>query len=703
MVASKISDTKRRRHTYAERTITAISDIRSHHPRSSIHLKTLKAQIRRNAIAQNDVLGPRWRTGVNLACKLLTDQGVLEPEHPPSRIVLSPKGKQLIARTRHSIGLPDDHEHNQECDENLGRKVMHRLSDAPARARRATSVATAGKEDMRKAPSKLTRAELLEENKKLRQEYEALKRESSRRAAELNAELEDREDEWLEYQDLASMRNDFSSDIGDVTLVQDDVQTIEHDKSVPARLDTFRSEETETTGANIGAPRQLSGNRSSNLLIRTNTGSFISSISKQPTPAPSDAGTESIPSSPAHGMAFDPDVTLADTLMSPTRGQISDRSKVEEELHNLRERLEIAEGMWKTLQSGKEKLQEDIERLKMELLEKTADLESVRDLLQQKDREAEERAAKTQDMRQSNLEDQLADLQKELQNSESIRQTIQAQLEKTQTESEGVKNSLQETIKHLEKELMGARGREEALSRKAKETQDECERLQVELQASMEQTREARNELATVQAKLYQEITERTRLEADLAAAREQNVSLENTVSSLRSEILDVQTVLQTERGGAQKLHEFLREVVGQRDELSTELEAKQTALAEIQSTIARRDAELALLREHLSSSDGTVTNLRTSLVMLESKLQNADAQNALLREALKDAEEEVAELKAGYERLKGTQLAEFEEMDRAVTKKRKRATMPPLAVPPAENIDIDIDIDADSEAVMPI
>ncbi|KAL5523350.1 hypothetical protein ACEPAF_1617 [Sanghuangporus sanghuang] len=702
MVASKISDTKRRRHTYAERTVTAISDIRRYHPRSPIHLKTLKAQIRRNAIAQNDVLGPRWRTGVNLACKLLTDQGVLEPEHPPSRIVLSPKGKQLIARTRHSIGLPDDHEHNQECDENLGRKIMHRLSYAPARTRRATSVATAGEEDMRKAPSKLTRAELLEENKKLRQEYEALKRENSRRVAELNAELEDREDEWLEYQDLASVRNDFSSDIGDITLVQDDAQ---HDKSVPARPETStRAEEinvAERTGANIGAPRQLSGNRSSNLLIRTNTGSFISSISKQPTPAPSDAGTESIPSSPEYDTTFDHDVTLADMSISPTRGLLSDRSKVKEELRNLREQLGTAEGMRKALQSDKEKLQEDTERLKMDLLEKTADLESVRDLLQQKDREAEERAAKAQDMRQSNLESQLAELQQELQSSESIRQTIQAQLEKTQAESEGVKNSLQGTIKNLEKELTGAREREEVLSRKAKETRDECERLQVELQAATEQTSEVRNELASVQAKLYQETTERTRLETDLAATREQHTSLENTVSSLRSEILDVQTVLQTERDGAQKLHEFLREVVGQRDELLIDLETKRATLVEAQSTLAHKEAELALLREQLSSSGGTVTNLRTSLAMMESKVQNADARNDLLGEALRDAEEEVAELKAGYERLKRTQLAEFEEMDRTVTKKRKRATMPPLLAPSAENIDIGID--AGSEAIMPI
>ncbi|KAL5480706.1 hypothetical protein ACEPAI_9646 [Sanghuangporus weigelae] len=701
MVASGISDSKRRRHTYAERTVTAISDIRRHHPRSPIHLKTLKAQIRRNAIAQDDALGPRWRTGVNLACKLLTDQGVLDPEHPPGRIVISPKGKQLIARTRHSIGLPDDHEHNQECDENLGRKVMHRLSYAPARARRATSVATAGEEDTRKAPSKLTRAELLEENKKLRQEYEALKHESSRRLAELNADLEDREDEWLEYQDLASARNDFSSDIGDITLVQDDAQTAEHDKSVPARPETsIRAEEinvAETTGANIGAPRRLSENRSSNLLIRTNTGSFISSISKRPTPAPSDPGSESIPSSPAHDMTFDPDVTLADALISPTRGQLSDRSKVEEELRSLREQLGTAEGMRRALQIDKEKLQEDIERLKMDLLEKTADLESVRDLLLRKD-QAEERALETQNIHQRNLEGQLADLQQELRSSESIRQTIQVQLEKTQTVSEGVKNSLQETIKNLENELTGAHEREELLLRKAQVTQDECERLQVELQASMEETNEARNELAIIQAKLYQETTDRTRLETDLATARERIALFENTVSSLRSELLDVQTVLQTETDGAQKMHDFLREVV---DELRIELEAKQGALVEAQSTIAHREAELALLRKQLSSSDGTVTALRTSLAMLESKTQNADAQNALLREELKDAEEEVAELKDGYERLKRTQLAEFEEMDRTVTKKCKRATMPPLLVPPAGNIDIDIN--ADSEAVMPI
>ena len=74
MVSSKTSDPKKRRYTYAESahlsdfkarelclmldrtgTVTAISDIRRQHPRSPIHLKTLRAQSKSAGLASTQV------------------------------------------------------------------------------------------------------------------------------------------------------------------------------------------------------------------------------------------------------------------------------------------------------------------------------------------------------------------------------------------------------------------------------------------------------------------------------------------------------------------------------------------------------------------------------------------------------------------------------------------------------------------------
>lgn len=63
---------------------------------------------------------------------------------------------------------------------------------------------------------------LLEENRRLRSEYEELKRETSHKLAELNSQLESKEDELLEYQDKLSGFNDSEWEDANATLVQDE-------------------------------------------------------------------------------------------------------------------------------------------------------------------------------------------------------------------------------------------------------------------------------------------------------------------------------------------------------------------------------------------------------------------------------------------------------------------------------------------------
>ncbi|KAF9010272.1 hypothetical protein BDQ17DRAFT_1421512 [Cyathus striatus] len=101
MVSKKTA--KNAKLTYADRVLGAISQVQKEHKRHSIHLATLRAQVKKNAQAKMDRLGPHWSKWVGKA----EDDGILQASDDTGNVSLTPNGKKAISAARKSLGLPD--------------------------------------------------------------------------------------------------------------------------------------------------------------------------------------------------------------------------------------------------------------------------------------------------------------------------------------------------------------------------------------------------------------------------------------------------------------------------------------------------------------------------------------------------------------------------------------------------------------------
>ncbi|KAI5118487.1 hypothetical protein M0805_003519 [Coniferiporia weirii] len=342
---------KTRRYSYAERVINAVSDIRQRTRRDSIHLKTLATQVKKNADAQEDQLGPYWKTWIKSACDDLTSRTLFDSVPPPGHIALTPDGKKRIAKIRQSCQLSTDHEHSQGCRENTAwAKLIRELPrpDSKVKARSSVRLSKGGESTDsagKKALSKMSKAELLAEVRKLQCAFDkltsaqnALEREKCAEVRKLNELLEAQDDLILDLKDELSRQTDFEVDLGDTTMVNDsDITMAPDEPNTPPPLSVESRVLAKTNLKAHGLPQEPIF-----CLMRTKSGSFISSISKQPTPAPSDSGTE--PGSPVHVEdyfdseigSFDPDATYtndngefaSESQSMPARGKFQSDPRI---------------------------------------------------------------------------------------------------------------------------------------------------------------------------------------------------------------------------------------------------------------------------------------------------------------------------------------------------------------------------------------
>ncbi|KAF8887571.1 hypothetical protein BD779DRAFT_1672702 [Infundibulicybe gibba] len=315
MVAAKTAKTQKL--SYTERVLGAFTQVQKEHRRQVVHLATLRAQIKKTAQARKDKLGPQWSNWVGKAVHKLEDEGILMPTEPAGSITLTKDGKKRsIAAARQSLAIPANAtptptqqdliwkhvitqqasnrgvkrprrssirpRNQQESDEEDVPITARSRSNRPKRPRTSTRTSLGGK----KTVTRMTKAELTAELHSLQQEYaQSLLRaespltdlddEDAEETARLKAEL------LHKQQEIEAIRRELAE-----ARAQPGATQSEHQPSSRPVTPEPTSNPAWSSPSGPVSSRPPTG------VVRTQSGSLISGISKQPTPAPSSPGVD---------------------------------------------------------------------------------------------------------------------------------------------------------------------------------------------------------------------------------------------------------------------------------------------------------------------------------------------------------------------------------------------------------------------------
>lgn len=101
-----IKSPKTAKYTYAERVLGAFTQAKKNQRRHSVHIATLRAQVKKSAESKKDKLGPQWAHWVGKAVQRLENDGILEPSEPTGTVALTPSGKKMLSSVRRSLNIP---------------------------------------------------------------------------------------------------------------------------------------------------------------------------------------------------------------------------------------------------------------------------------------------------------------------------------------------------------------------------------------------------------------------------------------------------------------------------------------------------------------------------------------------------------------------------------------------------------------------
>ncbi|KAH6906623.1 hypothetical protein BKA70DRAFT_394743 [Coprinopsis sp. MPI-PUGE-AT-0042] len=105
---ARTKSTKVNKVSYAERVLGALTQVQKEHRKSSVHMATLRAQIKRNAEARDDHLGPQWSHWVTKAVHKLMEEGVISMNE--QAIFLTAEGKNTMSVAKKSVRHLNDAE-----------------------------------------------------------------------------------------------------------------------------------------------------------------------------------------------------------------------------------------------------------------------------------------------------------------------------------------------------------------------------------------------------------------------------------------------------------------------------------------------------------------------------------------------------------------------------------------------------------------
>ncbi|KAH7886966.1 hypothetical protein F5I97DRAFT_1871774 [Phlebopus sp. FC_14] len=172
MMSAKTKRTSK--HTYAERVLGAYSQAQREHRRQSVHIATLRAQVRKMAQARKDKLGPQWTSWVGKAVHRLEEQGFLRPVDSSGYVSMTAEGKKAVNLARRKLfGAAVSHVTTPFEEELLWRNVAEQFSPAShVSALRLSAPPVAGKKRRQSARMR----ELTEDEEEAEEEPSASRR-----------------------------------------------------------------------------------------------------------------------------------------------------------------------------------------------------------------------------------------------------------------------------------------------------------------------------------------------------------------------------------------------------------------------------------------------------------------------------------------------------------------------------------------------
>ncbi|KAL0959524.1 hypothetical protein HGRIS_011237 [Hohenbuehelia grisea] len=328
MVAKKSKKTPKL--TYTDRVLSAFTQIQKEHKKREVHLATIRAQVRKNAEARNETLGPQWSSFVGKAVLKLEEQGLLQTAHQPGNVALTPSGKKSIITARRSIPHTQSTENvlwrhiaqNSAVDSNSSTQrnqrtpspaasIVRRRSSVAARQSRiskrprfsSASMAPTPRNRSRAATQsfgsskplrKMTKAELIAAYMKL--ETQAGGSAVASRVSEATTPLTVVDESGRAMSPLTDLEDD---DVDETLTQPDEEMSMPSSPSpladlalTPRQLPVHEPAPSflHSPAAAAAQNRPVNPSRLRTGVIRTDSGSLISLVSHQPTPAPSDHG-----------------------------------------------------------------------------------------------------------------------------------------------------------------------------------------------------------------------------------------------------------------------------------------------------------------------------------------------------------------------------------------------------------------------------
>ncbi|KAJ7727004.1 hypothetical protein DFH07DRAFT_852129 [Mycena maculata] len=690
MVSSK--NKKATKYTYAERVLGSFSLIQREHRKHAIHLASLRAQVQKIANSRRDKLGPHWKNWVNKAVHRLEEDGILAPSEPAGTLVLTPNGKKAISAARRSLALSPDQE------DLLWKQVTHQASDQAVKRARPRDLSSDDEEDFdddepeyvppksrkraRKSlypgqaadPAfKLTKAELVAELTNLRRAREA----DLLRAASPLTELEDDESEEL-------------------------MRLKEILKQKEEEMHDLRLELADRNGED--PPDILMSPPNRNIVIRTQSGSHIDHLSKQPTPAPTEPdsneyddcdvfdGPEPVP---AVRSSFA--VSLVTPEATPARNQsqaqVNTVSSLEHalrlratELQNLEHNLsEIKTQLAQNQISLSDKdtrisiLQTNVNSYESQISEKDVgiasqssrvshlerakvDLEmSIAEKVAQLERLVCERDNAIASL-QSNHQLELSRLRQELSDSEQAIAARVAEIQTVKTQETSLESSIADLRHELDSQIASNVILAEERARLAAELSEQKalvgasdEAKQALLKKIAELDRCIR-EQGAVQLSLKEEIA---RAATDLAAESERLRGAETTNESLVARLVDATTNLTTAQNSLVEARASAEALKPQMAALDDALTQRISSQREVQEQLVKTQRELDTFRLKVNILETTVSNVRADLESkkleiceLETNLAVRVEENTALTSSLYEQQQKLTDVNGAKEGL---------------------------------------------------
>ncbi|KAJ3558276.1 hypothetical protein NM688_g1019 [Phlebia brevispora] len=282
----------------------ALSQLQREQKKHSVHLATLRAQVRKNAGARDDALGPQWSSWVSKTVIKLEEQGVLEAP-APGHVTFTPDVRKDIAAARRELGVATSY--GAAAEDHIIKTVASSISCGGKRRRRSSILnmplnVDKDDEEPRSASCAGNGRNSLP-NKRVRMQNDVPSSwTKSKLLGQYKSLNEARMGDQSKLAELDRLREELSilhRKLEEVELENEELRQRSREEycDTPTRLSadntgshSFVLETPASSPLRPNLPNVITNCSSVPGVIRTESGSLIDHYSKQPTPAPSTPG-----------------------------------------------------------------------------------------------------------------------------------------------------------------------------------------------------------------------------------------------------------------------------------------------------------------------------------------------------------------------------------------------------------------------------